>query len=327
VQRSRSFPLRRACAATALTNGCGWQHARIGEREAAGTPKRAIGKGISTRGVGGLEQAAIEVRVSKEDMKRRSPLATSLAALRKAEAHLQALRVRASTERARLLEDLHVRLGFASRERLIEALVAIDGEHLPKRRSFTNDSAPSDVPHLEKPSRTTRRGKPSDRSNAGAIAGGAPDRSNRSLEALQNLGKAPLPVRSIKRISMGPTPRASDAESSKAAMDVAASIVVDLPIAVRRLLDSASSPEPRWAVPEERHAIVVEILTRGNDAAERWLWSQTSKEDARTLLRRYGGAGFDDEARDVLRRKMGLSERDVPRRPFRAMAPRKLVSS
>jgi hypothetical protein len=264
--------------------------------------------------------------VSKEDMKRRSPLATSLAALRKAEAHLQALRVRASAERARLLEDLHVRLGFASRERLIEALVAIDAEHLPKRRSFTNDSPASDAPRPEKPSRTPRDGKPSVRANTRQVVEAGPERSNRSLEALQNLGKAPQPVRSIRRISMGPTPRASDVASSKAAMDVAASIVVDLPVAVRRLLDPAASPEPRWAVPEERHTIVVEILTRGNDAAESWLWSQTSKEDARALLRRYGGAGFDDEARDVLRRKMGLSERDVPRRPFRALPQRKLVS-
>jgi hypothetical protein len=29
-------------------------------------PKRAIGKGISTRGVGGLEPAAIEVRVRRK---------------------------------------------------------------------------------------------------------------------------------------------------------------------------------------------------------------------------------------------------------------------
>jgi hypothetical protein len=126
---------------------------------------------------------------------------------------------------------------------------------------------------------------------------------------------------------MGPTPRASGVESSKAATDLAAALAVDLPIAVRRLLDPATAGEPRWAVPEERHAIVVEILTRGDDAAERWLWSQTSKEDARSLLRRYGGAGFDDEARDLLRRKMGLSEQDVPRRPFRAsMAQRKPAS-
>jgi hypothetical protein len=91
-----------------------------------------------------------------------------------------------------------------------------------------------------------------------------------------------------------------------------------LPIEVRRLLDSPPSPELRWQVPEERHAIVVEILTRGDAAAESWLWAQNSREEVRSLIRRFGGAGYDDEARAVLRRKMGLSERDVPARPFRA---------
>jgi hypothetical protein len=312
--------------ATGLDNG-GWcQNARFWRARGRKHPAGAIGKGISTPGVGGLERPAIEVRVSKEDMKRRSPLATSLAALRKAEAHLQALRVRASAERARLLEDLHVRLGYASRDHLIQALVAVDGEHLVQRRSFTNDSAPSDAPRLEKPSRSTRdRKSGAQRAKTAEGIGAAPERSNRSSTAVQHVHRAPVPVRSIKRISMGPTPRASSPDSSRAAVTAS---LVDLPSAVRRLLDSPPAPEPRWAVPEERHAIVVEILTRGDDAAERWLWSQTSKEDARSLLRSYGGAGFDDEARDLLRRKMGLSERDVPRRPFRAsMVQRRPVSS
>jgi hypothetical protein len=211
---------------------------------------------------------------------------------------------------------------------LIEALAALDGDALPKRRSLANHSASADAARLEKPSRSPRDGKPRAlRGKAPEVAVAASERSNRSLAALQNAQRAPLPVRSIKRISMGPTPRTSGADSAKAPTDAAASMAVDLPIAVRRLLDSSPAREPRWALPEERHTIVVEILTRGDDAAERWLWSQTSKDDVRSLLRQYGGAGFDDEARDMLRRKMGLSERDVPRRPFRATAQRKLVSS
>lgn len=277
----------------------------------------------------------------EQDMKRPSSLATSLAALRKAEAQLQELRTRAAAERARLLEDLHVRLGYVSRDDLIEALVAIDGEDVPRRPPVTRKPTPSDAPRMDPPSRNSRDKKPrSLRADAAEVIRAPRERSNRSAAAVQNVQtapnvqtardvhNAPLPFRSIKRVSMGPTPGASDADSSKAAADVAREPVVDLPGAVRRLLDSTVAREPRWAVPEERHTIVVEILTRGDDAAERWLWSQTSREDARSLLRRYGGAGFDDEARDILRRKMGLTERDVPRRPFRApIARHRLVPS
>jgi hypothetical protein len=92
---------------------------------------------------------------------------------------------------------------------------------------------------------------------------------------------------------------------------------IELPAEVLALLHAEAGPL-RWRVPEERHGIIVEILTHGSEAAESWLWSQSSREEVRALLRRFGGAGYDDEAREILRRKMGLTELDIPPRPFRA---------
>lgn len=93
----------------------------------------------------------------------------------------------------------------------------------------------------------------------------------------------------------------------------------DMPVEVRRLLKSYALDALEWAVPEHRHAIVVEILTRGDAAAEHWLWSHCTRESVGSLLRTFAGAGCDDEARGVLRRKLGLSESELPRRPFTAI--------
>ena len=112
--------------------------------------------------------------------------------------------------------------------------------------------------------------------------------------------------------------------SSMASTDGAAKVVPpvtgeDLPTEVRALLKSYALKELRWAVPEHRHAIVGRILTRGDSVAEHWLWTHCSRESVKTLLRRFGGAGFDDEDRDVLRKKLDLTEQDLPARPFGAM--------
>jgi hypothetical protein len=65
-----------------------------------------------------------------------------------------------------------------------------------------------------------------------------------------------------------------------------------------------------------RHTIVVQILTRGNDDAERWLWANLTLEEVRDLLQQFGGAGADNEGRVVLRQKTGLTEKELPPRPF-----------
>jgi hypothetical protein len=145
------------------------------------------------------------------------------------------------------------------------------------------------------------------------------DKPTHLRAAVRQTVDSSAPDRSTNHAAVGPMRAASDSRQSYGATVLKpASPAVKLPIEVRRLLDAPGSPEPRWDVPEERHAIVVEILTRGDAAAERWLWAQNSREEVRSLIRSFGGAGCDDEARAVLRRKMGLSERDVPPRPFRA---------
>ena len=93
----------------------------------------------------------------------------------------------------------------------------------------------------------------------------------------------------------------------------------DMPIEVRRLLKSYALKDLRWSEPMDRHAIVTAILTRGNADAERWLWTHCSVEEVRSLLRAFGGAGWGEEDRQILREKMGLTEHDIPRRPFAAM--------
>jgi hypothetical protein len=90
----------------------------------------------------------------------------------------------------------------------------------------------------------------------------------------------------------------------------------DMPIEVQRLLKSYDLSQLLWAVPQDRHAIVVAILTRGDEAAERWLWEQCSRESVRALLRKYHGAGCDNEGRAILREKLGLTEDELPPRPF-----------
>lgn len=89
-----------------------------------------------------------------------------------------------------------------------------------------------------------------------------------------------------------------------------------MPIEVRRLLKSYSLDALDWTVAEDRHVIVVQILTRGDEAAEQWLWSQVTRDEVRALVRTFAGTGCDDEGRELLRRKLELSESDVPRRPF-----------
>lgn len=90
----------------------------------------------------------------------------------------------------------------------------------------------------------------------------------------------------------------------------------DLPIEVRRLLKSYDLAELRWDEPMVRHTVIVEVLTRGDENAERWLWATLTRDEVRALLRDFGGAGTDNEGRVVLRQKAGLSEEELPPRPF-----------
>ncbi len=95
----------------------------------------------------------------------------------------------------------------------------------------------------------------------------------------------------------------------------------DAPQAVRKLLKSYDPGRLRWSVQGHRHEIVVAILTRGGDEAKQWLWHVLSREYARELVRAHHGAGCAEPARAVLRRELGLTEADIPRRPYLGMGP------
>lgn len=245
-------------------------------------------------------------------MKRRTSLERTLTILRKAEEQLGKLRMQAATERARALTDLHRSFGFDSRDELIDALVALDSpRRLQRASSSKSPQARATTPQSTRATKTT--GLPATVRKP-ATAGTA--------AVQQTVGHA-APDRSTARAALGPMRAPSESARSRATTALEPALpAVMLPVEVLRLLDSAVARDARWHVPEERHAIVVEILTRGDASAERWLWAQNSRDEVRSLIRRFGGAGCDDEARAVLRRKMGLSERDVPTRPFRAAIPR-----
>ncbi|MEO8185206.1 MAG: hypothetical protein ABI895_40890, partial [Deltaproteobacteria bacterium] len=69
-------------------------------------------------------------------------LGSTLTALQKAEAHVQQLRQRATTERAAHLKNLHISFGFSSRGEMIDALVALDGTGRRGRGSKARGATP-----------------------------------------------------------------------------------------------------------------------------------------------------------------------------------------
>jgi hypothetical protein len=118
---------------------------------------------------------------------------------------------------------------------------------------------------------------------------------------------------SVQMLNSATLPMApSDAQPPAADVPVTAE---DMPIEVQGLLKSYALKEIVWAKPMSRHTVVLLILTRGGEAAERWLWSQCSREEMCDLLRRFQAAGADNEERAFLRAKLNLTEEDIPPRP------------
>lgn len=92
----------------------------------------------------------------------------------------------------------------------------------------------------------------------------------------------------------------------------------DAPEAVRRLLKTYDPARLRWAVRDDRYAIVKEVLTRGDDNARAWLLGVVSWNDVRELVREYAGTGCSEIERARLRRELRLTVEDIPHRPHRA---------
>jgi hypothetical protein len=90
----------------------------------------------------------------------------------------------------------------------------------------------------------------------------------------------------------------------------------DAPVAVRRLLKTYDPAALRWADPDDRHVIVREIVLRGDAVAKRWLRRKLSRTEVRSLIRAYAGAGCNEPARAVLRKKLNLTVKEMPVRPY-----------
>jgi len=97
---------------------------------------------------------------------------------------------------------------------------------------------------------------------------------------------------------------------------VALRTAADAPESVQKLLKSYHLDDIRWEEKNDRHVIVVAILTRGDSAAKRWLWSVLSRSDVRDLVREYGGAGCAEPDRALLRRQLRLTTADIPKRAY-----------
>jgi hypothetical protein len=247
-------------------------------------------------------------------MKDRS-LHKTLADLQKAEAHLAELRKRAVAERSTVLQNIHGELGFASRGELIAALRSLEGP-TPAARQREQGVEPRNAEQAR------RRVRIDDELRAKVVA--ALRHGETGTSVAQRFGISLPSVHNIKKAAGLTHSRGQGGLRAAGASDAVRGVdpeleepATELPAEVAELIHDGEGPL-RWRVPEERHGIVVEILTHGSEAAESWLWSQNSREEVRALLRRFGGAGYDDEAREILRRKMGLTELDIPPRPFRA---------
>jgi hypothetical protein len=119
-----------------------------------------------------------------------------------------------------------------------------------------------------------------------------------------------LVLGALGRVAITPvsTPAATGSDAPRSAADA--------PEAVRKLLKSYDPKALRWKVAGHRHEIVVAVLTRGSAEAKGWLWTVMAREDARELVRAHHGAGIAEPERAVLRRELGLSEVDLPRRAY-----------
>jgi hypothetical protein len=88
------------------------------------------------------------------------------------------------------------------------------------------------------------------------------------------------------------------------------------PLAIRQLLKTYDPSQLHWNVPSDRWAIVSAILTRGGTDARSWLSGMLTVPALHDLVRQFKGAGLDEQERAQLRAEFGLTEADIPKRPF-----------
>ncbi len=107
--------------------------------------------------------------------------------------------------------------------------------------------------------------------------------------------------------------KAARARWQKAAETMTAA---DAPMAIQRLLKTYDPHSLRWANRDDRHAIVREIVLRGDPSAKRWLRRKLSRTEIRDLIAAYRGAGASEPERQLLRARLRLTTEDIPVRPY-----------
>jgi hypothetical protein len=90
----------------------------------------------------------------------------------------------------------------------------------------------------------------------------------------------------------------------------------DAPVAVRRLLKSYDPAALRWANLDDRHAIVRQVLLRGDQVAKAWLRGVLRRDEVRELVKAYHGVGCNEIERAKLRAELRLSRVHIPVRPY-----------
>jgi hypothetical protein len=116
--------------------------------------------------------------------------------------------------------------------------------------------------------------------------------------------------------ALGPAERSAIARKAVRARWARQLTGLDTPPAVRRLLKSYKPAALRWRVPDERYAIVREVLVRGNADAHAWLTQMMAPDELRELVRQYRGAGCSEPERQALRDRFGLTTADIPARDY-----------
>ena len=91
---------------------------------------------------------------------------------------------------------------------------------------------------------------------------------------------------------------------------------MDTPAPVRSLLKTYNPADLRWINPDDRYAIVCEILIRGNSEARQWLDQMLDLDQVRQLVKEYRGTGCTEPDRVRLRTEFNLSADDIPVRPW-----------
>jgi hypothetical protein len=163
-----------------------------------------------------------------------------------------------------------------------------------------------------------------DRIRAAAKARGAP--VSAVVEELVRKGLPELTATtdadsSATTSATGAATRPEESEGERNRRSRMPATAADAPTSVRRLLKSYKPSALRWKVAGHRYAIIVAILTRGDDHARRWLWTVVSRSEARDLVRKYRGAGYAEPDRALLREQLELTTADLPSRPFLGFGP------